>query len=134
MGADVAVEVPRTSWNRCELALYRKTRSVPESIYARFEVTVGSELRRTENRATTTLDAVTVRNARTVDPLLASTIRSEYAPLRATLLSAVGVPVTLEKMPPPAVETTPCSIPVSQADEERKQSVAPCVVALCTLE
>ena len=29
--ADVAVEVPRTSWSRCDVALYLKTRSVPES-------------------------------------------------------------------------------------------------------
>jgi hypothetical protein len=103
-------------------------------MYAKFEVTVGSEGRRTANRATMTFDAVTDRNARTVDPLLASPIRSEYAPLRTVVLSAVGVPVTLEKIPPPAVETTPCSIPVSQTAEERKQSVVACVVALCTVE
>ena len=95
---------------------------------------MGSEARRTAKRVTTTLDAVTDRSARTVDALLASAIRSEYAPLRAMVLSAVGVPVKLEKMPPPAVETTPCSMPVSQTGEERKQSPTACVVALCTLE
>jgi hypothetical protein len=83
---------------------------------------------------TTTLDAVNERKARIVDPALASAIRSEYAPLRATVLSAVGLPVKLEKMPPPAVETTPCSMPVSQTAEEREQIPATCVVALWTLE
>src|ERR1700675_5065877 len=88
------------------------------------------------NRATTTLDAVNDRNARTVEPPLASAIRSEYAPLRKTTLSAVGVPVRVEKMSPPAVETTPCSMPVSQTAEEREQgegAVCTRVVALAEL-
>jgi hypothetical protein len=61
-------------------------------------------------------------------------MRSEYAPLRTTVLSAVGVLVKLEEMPPPAVETTPCSMPVSQTAEEREQSPVSGVVALSTLE
>ena len=91
-------------------------------------MTLGSELRRTANRVTTPLDAVNDRNARTVDPPLPSAIRKEYVPLRATVLSAVGVPVRLEKMPPPAVDTTPCSIPVSQMAEEGKQGAAAVLV------
>ena len=50
---------------------------MPESMYAKFEVTLGSELRRTANRVTTPLDAVNDRNARTVDPPLPSAIRKE---------------------------------------------------------
>ena len=73
------------------------------------------ELRRTAKRVTTTLDAVNERNARIAEFALASAIRTEYAPLRATVLSAVGLPVKLEKMPPPAVETTPCSMPATAA-------------------
>jgi hypothetical protein len=34
----------------------------------------------------------------------------------------VGVPVTALKTPPPAFDTTPCSIPVSQTADERVQN------------